>query len=719
MYTGEKLSLNTIEDSFVELCFNNTSGSVNKLDQQTLEELNEALDCLSQTNNVRGLLLTSEKPAFIVGADITQFNQMFSASEADFLRTAAHINGVMSKIEDFPFPTVASINGYALGGGLEVCLACDARVLSTDAKIGLPETGLGILPGWGGTVRLPRLSSFITALEWITSARQYSATASHRAGVVEMVVEPENLRSQSLHLLYKMAGGEIDYFESRQRKLSPIINNPDENIEVVADSFCDMVIAKTKGNYPAPLKAIELMRETVKFTRDKAIEYEASTFYKLSQSSQARALIGLFLGDQYVARKAKGYALALDKKLPDVGMTGVIGAGIMGGGIAFQTAIKGLPVVMKDIQQSALDTGINEADKLLQKAVAKGKMDNTKAEQVLKIINPVLNEEPLADCQLVIEAVVEHLPIKQSVLSSVEQQLATDAIIVSNTSSISINQLAKSLQHPERFCGMHFFNPVHVMKLVEVIRGEQTSDQTIAAVCNHALRLGKKPVVVNDCPGFLVNRVLFAQCFAMELLLRDGVSFQQIDRVMEDWGMPMGPAYLMDVVGLDTIVHCYSVMTEGLPERFVKKDKMPTEVLLEAGRLGQKNGLGYYSYQASEGGKPQKNNDQRSIDLLTSITGNHCEIEPQTIIERLVLPTAIEMSHCLQEGIVDSPTEADMALVWGVGFPPFRGGICRWMDEQGIDAVCAMADKYSALGELYKTTDALRTMAADKKTFYG
>jgi 3-hydroxyacyl-CoA dehydrogenase/enoyl-CoA hydratase/3-hydroxybutyryl-CoA epimerase/enoyl-CoA isomerase len=314
--------------------------------------------------------------------------------------------------------------------------------------------------------------------------------------------------------------------------------------------------------------------------------------------------------------------------------------------------------------------------------------------------------------------VVEHLPVKNAVLSSLDNQLSDDAIIVSNTSSISINELAKSLEKPKRFCGMHFFNPVHVMPLVEVIRGEHTSDQTIAAVCNHALRLGKKPVVVNDCPGFLVNRVLFAQCFAMELLLRDGVSFQQIDQVMEQWGMPMGPAYLMDVVGLDTIVHCYSVMSKGIPERFVNKLKTPTESLLNSGRLGQKNGIGYYSYIAGKGGRPEKTVDTQSIELLESIAGNTKEIEPQTIIDRLLLPLAIEMNHCIEEGIVDSAIEADMALIWGVGFPPFRGGICRWMDEQGLETICQKGDSYTAIGELYRPTQSMRDMASAGTKYY-
>jgi 3-hydroxyacyl-CoA dehydrogenase/enoyl-CoA hydratase/3-hydroxybutyryl-CoA epimerase/enoyl-CoA isomerase len=390
----------------------------------------------------------------------------------------------------------------------------------------------------------------------------------------------------------------------------------------------------------------------------------------------------------------------------------------MGGGIAYQSAIKGFPVVMKDIAQPALDLGISEAEKLLNKAVSKGKLDQAKANSILAMINPTLDDIDLQKSEFVVEAVVEHQPVKNAVLSALDKQLSDDAIIVSNTSSISINQLATSLTKPERFCGMHFFNPVHVMPLVEVIRGTHTSDQTIAAVCNHALKLGKKPIVVNDCPGFLVNRVLFAQCFAMELLLRDGVSFQQIDQVMEHWGMPMGPAYLMDVVGLDTIVHCYSVMSEGIPERFIRDKTTPTEVLLNAGRQGQKNGLGYYSYTAAKGGRPEKTVDADSIKLLESIAGSSNEIEPETIIDRLLLPLAIEMNHCIEEGIVDSAIEADMALIWGVGFPPFRGGICRWMDEQGLAQICQKADSYTHISELYRPTQSMRDMAAAGKKYY-
>ena len=716
MFTGEKLSLKKIENDFLELNFNSVEGSVNKLDKQSLDELHQALT-IAKKQEVAGLLITSSKNAFIVGADITQFKQMFDASEEQFLASASHINGMMSCIEDMPFPTVVAINGFALGGGLEVCLACDARLISNQARIGLPETGLGILPGWGGTVRLPRLSDFATALEWITSARQYSAQKALKSGIVDKVVKPEDLRAEALTYLANMASGDIDYCLVRKRKLSPI-NQQQAEINAIAHMAKAMVMEKTAGHYPAPLRAIELITESALLTRDQAIKKEASVFYELSQSPEARALVGLFVGDQYVSRKARSYAKALSEPLPDISLSAVVGAGIMGGGIAYQSVTRGCPVVMKDIAQPALDLGISEAEKLLSKGVSKGKLDQAKAATILAMINPTLDENDLQNTEFVVEAVVEHLPVKNAVLSALDKQLSDDAIIVSNTSSISINQLAKSLEKPERFCGMHFFNPVHVMPLVEVIRGEHTSDPTIAAVCNHALRLGKKPVVVNDCPGFLVNRVLFAQCFAMELLLRDGVSFQQIDQVMEQWGMPMGPAYLMDVVGLDTIVHCYSVMSEGIPERFVNELTTPTESLLNAGRLGQKNGLGYYSYKAGKGGRPEKTVDVKSIELLESIAGKTKEIEPQTIIDRLLLPLAIEMNHCIEEGIVDSAIEADMALIWGVGFPPFRGGICRWMDEQGLETICHKADSYTAIGELYRPTQSMRDMASAGTKYY-
>jgi len=718
MYSGNTLSLVGLDKGFVELNFNNCNAPVNKFDQQTLGELTTAVEILSTMPEVRGLLLTSGKSSFIVGADITEFNTMFAMTEEQFIQSVQSVDRLLSKFEDFPFPSVAAINGHAMGGGLEICLACDARVIATEAVVGLPETGLGILPGWGGTVRLPRLSGFKIALDWITSGAQQSSEKALEHGVVDLVVSSDLLREQALDLLEQMAAGQREYAVSRRTKLSPL-SDAAADIEQIATDYRETITAKTGNHYPSPLSVIDLIQNSSQLTRDDALEMEAQAFYKLSQTYQARALIGLFTGDQYVGKCVKNALQKLDQEPMPINTSGVIGAGIMGGGIAYQNAISGYPIVMKDIAQSALDTGITQADKLLKKSVARGKLDESEAQQILTMIAPSLEDQDITNCDIVIEAVVEQPAIKHKVLCSLEDQLQPEAIIASNTSTISINQLASGLQRPERFCGMHFFNPVNAMKLVEVIRGEKTADSTIAAVCDYALKLGKKPVVVNDCPGFLVNRVLFAMCLGMEMLLRDGVDFQQIDSVMEDWGMPMGPAYLIDVIGLDTVSHSYAVMMEGIPERFTHHPNgWPTEIFFKADRLGQKNGLGYYQYQRSETGRAVKAPDPEVKKMLQSMAAPTSDIGSEEIIDRLLLPLAMEMTHCIEEGVVASPTEADMALIWGIGFPAFRGGICRWMDEQGLESICRRAEQYSELSEIYRPTEKLRNMALSSQLFY-
>jgi 3-hydroxyacyl-CoA dehydrogenase/enoyl-CoA hydratase/3-hydroxybutyryl-CoA epimerase/enoyl-CoA isomerase len=305
-------------------------------------------------------------------------------------------------------------------------------------------------------------------------------------------------------------------------------------------------------------------------------------------------------------------------------------------------------------------------------------------------------------------------------LASVEAQLSNHgSVITSNTSTISINRLADSLQRPENFCGMHFFNPVHAMPLVEIIRGEKSSEQTIAAVCAYALKLGKKPIVVNDCPGFLVNRVLFAALLGMEMLIAEGADFEQIDQVMEKWGLPMGPAYLSDVIGLDTIVHCYSVLLKGLPERFIEiEPSRSSQVLFDGARLGQKNGLGYYRYSNNEQGRPSKTADTTVIETFENLYGKAKQFDEQEIVSRIMGAMGMEMVRCLEEGVVASPTEADMALIYGIGFPAFRGGICRWMDELGLSEVCEMGDKYGRVSPLYEPTEALREKADKGETLY-
>jgi 3-hydroxyacyl-CoA dehydrogenase/enoyl-CoA hydratase/3-hydroxybutyryl-CoA epimerase/enoyl-CoA isomerase len=716
MFEGNTLSLAKLDNDFAEIKFDSQSGSVNKFNEETLGELRQAIDTLKQQKGIRGLLLSSGKSVFVVGADITEFKAMFSSSKEDFIAGAQVANALFSEIEDLPYPSVAAINGFALGGGFEICLACDLRVISSKAAIGLPETSLGILPGWGGTVRLPRLVGYTAAVHWIASGEQQKPLAAQQAGAVDIIAEPEALRAESLKALAEMANGTRDYQTRRQQKLSSLTLS-DAELEAASSNYRAAVVGRVSSHYPAPLMAVDLVAKAAGLSRDEAIRCENEAFYEISQTSQARAMVGLFLNDQYVVKQAKTRAVA--HKPAPINTAGVIGAGIMGGGIAYQNAIRGYEVVMKDIADPALDLGIREASKLLAKSVKRGKFDEQKAEKILAKIHPTLADGDIAKCDMLVEAVVELEAVKKQVLPAVESQLAASAVITSNTSTISISRLAESLERPENFCGMHFFNPVHAMPLVEIIRGEKTSDATVAAVCAYALGLGKKPIVVNDCPGFLVNRVLFAMLFGLEMMVAEGADFQQVDKVMESWGLPMGPAYLMDVIGIDTINHCYPVMIDGLPERFKKTANVwPTETIFNAKRLGQKNGLGYYRYERNEKGKPGKVVDPDVIAMLANLYGEAYAVDTDEIVDRLMIAMAMEMIHCLEEGVVASPAEADMSLIYGVGFPAFRGGICRWMDEIGLQEVCDRADKYTSISELYRPTEKLRAMAANGETLY-
>lgn len=721
MFKGKTLSIDEVGNNIVELCFNNKQESVNKFDRTTLDELACAVDYLKAVDSVEGLLLTSAKSVFVVGADITEFSSMFNLSESEFVARAKEVNALFSAIEDLPYPTVAAINGFALGGGFEICMACDSRIMADSAFVGLPEVTLGIMPGWGGTVRLPRLIGLNEALQWITTGGPNSSSQALSVGAVDNVVEQDRLKQTAVEQLRIMQDNYDEVLAKRRLKHLPL-----DTAKPLATELFDSTIRRlesTQGtNYPAAAMIIDLLRSSVHKDRDAALKQESHRFYQVTQTAAARALTGLFLGEQFVLKQAKQKQRLGSKDSAKVAKAAVVGAGIMGGGIAYQNALKDIPVVMKDIRKEALDLGIEEANSLLSKAVVRGKLDEASAKTILERVTPTLDDQLLSDADILVEAVVEIESIKAQVLSSLEAQVTSvddRAVIASNTSTISITRLGESLQRPENFVGMHFFNPVHAMPLVEIIRGQKTSDDTIAKVCAYALKLGKKPIVVNDCPGFLVNRVLFAALMGMELLISEGADFTQVDEVMESWGLPMGPAYLADVIGLDTVNHCYSVLCAGLPERFIPLDGgCPSQTLQTMERIGQKNGRGYYTYPANERGRPVKTIDSTVSEVFVQRHGTTKLIDENTIIDRIMIPMGMEMIRCLEESVVASPIEADMALIYGIGFPKFRGGICRWMDEIGLQALCERADQYTDVSPLYQPTDKLRHLATLGQNLY-
>ncbi len=715
IYEGKAIKVKETKDGIAELLFDLQGESINKFDAQTMKELKEAGDALSDASGIKGLIVTSAKDCFIVGADITEFGGVFAASEEEIVGWLGEANALFNRIEDLPFPTVTAINGLALGGGFEMCLSTDYRVMSTKAKVGLPEVKLGIFPGFGGTVRLSRLIGADNAIEWIASGSDKRPDAAFKDGAVDAVAQPDAVYETALKLLTNAMAGDLDYKARRAEKTGKLkLISPMEQMMVFETSKA-FVAGKAGKHYPAPVEAIKAMQKHASMERDKALLVEAKHFAKMAKTEVSASLISLFLNDQVLKKKAKKLA----PQAQEVNRAAVIGAGIMGGGIAYQSATKGTPILMKDINQEGLNLGLNEANKLLGKLVSRGRMDAQGAGDALNRISPTLSYGDFKTVDVVVEAVVENPNVKKAVYAELEDQVRPETIIATNTSTISINTLAEGLKRPENFCGMHFFNPVHRMPLVEVIRGEKTSEATIATVVEYARKMGKNPIVVNDCPGFLVNRVLFPYFGGFAALLKDGADFQQVDKVMERFGWPMGPAYLLDVVGMDVAKHAADVMADGFPDRMKSDFQSAMDVLFEHKRFGQKNGLGFYRYEEDKKGKPKKVVDETTYELIAPVCSDRREMEEDEIIARLMVPMCIETVRCLEDNIVDLPAEADMGLIYGLGFPPFRGGALRYIDTLGMDAFIAMAERFAHLGKLYEPTERMREMAKNGKKYFG
>ena len=715
MFQGKALKVSLLPDGIAELTFDLQGESVNKFNLLAVSELQQVLDLLESSEKIKGLLVKSAKDVFIVGADILEFGAVFASGPENITSHLATNNRNFCRLEDLPFPVVVAINGFALGGGLEFCLACDYRIASTAAKIGLPETKLGIIPGWGGTVRLPRVAGLDTAVEWIAAGKENDANAALTARVVDAVVEPEKLIDAAIHCLSQCIAGKFDYKARRRQKKGPLKLNFIESMMAFETSKA-FVGAQAGRNYPAPVSAIKAMQKAADKGRDEALQAEAENFAKMAQTPVAQSLVGIFVNEQMLGKKSKGWEKKADKKID---RAAVLGAGIMGGGIAYQSALKGVPIKMKDISQKGIDLGLSEANKLLSKRVERKKLSASEMGDVLNRIEPALSYDGFDQVDIVVEAVVENPKVKKAVLAEVEGKVSADTIIASNTSTISISFLAEGLARPENFCGMHFFNPVHMMPLVEVIRGVKTSDNAIARTVAYANAMGKKPIVVKDCPGFLVNRVLFPYLAGFAMLVRDGVDFHRIDKLMETWGWPMGPAYLLDVVGIDTAVHAEKVMADGFPDRMKRDFTSCTDVLFAAGRFGQKNEKGFYNYELDKKGKSAKVVAPEVSEILKPTIAGAAELSDDDITARMMIPMATELIRCLDEGIVETAAEADMALVYGTGFPPFRGGVFRWIDAIGAQVFCEMADKFSYLGALYIAPDSVKAKAANNQKFYG
>jgi 3-hydroxyacyl-CoA dehydrogenase / enoyl-CoA hydratase / 3-hydroxybutyryl-CoA epimerase / enoyl-CoA isomerase len=713
LFEGQTIKVEVRDGGIAELRFDRSNEAINKLDALTFDELSRTLAAIKASSAIKGVLVTSAKEAFIVGADIFEFTGIFRRPELDIAAFVAANSALITELSELPVPTVAAINGLALGGGLELALAADYRVMSTVTKIGVPEIHLGLFPGYGGTVRLPRLMGLTESAEWIISGSQNNAEKALRARAVDAIRDPEHLLLAARALLQEAISGNADWQARRQNMKMGLGLTKEEVAAQLAGAKAQA--DKTLPHLPAAHIAVELLETASSLDSDAALALEAETFGKVAKTQAAGSLVAIFVNEQAVKKAIRRYA----KDAPKVTKAAVVGAGAMGGGIAYQSALSGVPIVMKDISQAALDRGMLEARKLLGKSVESGRLTQQKAEEIIGTISPVLAYEGFEHADVVVEAVVEELSVKQKVLREIEELTSADTVLATSTSSLRIGTLAETLRRPENFVGVHFFNPVPRMPLVEVVRGPKTSAQAIAAVTGYAAAMGKTPIVVEDCPGFVVSRVLTPYFIAFLHLLHEGVDFREIDKAMEDFGWPMGPAYLIDVIGMDIAAHVVDIVSAGFRPRMDVPFETAIQILLRAGRLGQKNGRGFYKYAPNAKGRPRKVFDEEAACLVAAGQSEPAKtMNAEEIVARMMLPLILEAARCAEQRIAASPGEVDMCLILGLGLPRYLGGALKYADYLGLSNVVSGAGNFATVSPIYEPSERLHATGAAGEAFY-
>jgi len=717
MSSKPTLSLDFPSDDVAVLSINDPNKGANVLSRGVLTELEACLDQLDQRDNLAGLIIRSTKPGnFIAGADLREFVVELDASAGDVVALSRQGQQLFSRLANCKYVTVAAIAGVCLGGGAELAIWCDRRIFARDAKTSyaFPEVKLGMYPGWGGTARTPRIVGLGNAVELVTSGEPIDAGAALAMGLADDVVIEQSDNGQGETLLaaaVRMVQAEKasgDYVRDRQRWAAPIDISETE-LGFLGATASAYIQGQTKGHYPAPLAALEVLLGSAGVDVEAACQMEAQGFAELFGSPVNRALLNVFfLGDANKKPWQGPEPQAIES-------AAVVGAGIMGQGIAAANVKRSIPVALGDMSAEAVGRGVQGVlSEVSYNKKTKGP-DVEKALGYLPLINGTVSDDELATADIVIEAIYEHAGAKQQLYARLEPKLGSHAILCSNTSTIPITELALELKHPERFCGLHFFNPVRRMPLVEVIRGKKTSDQTIATAVAYAKRIGKSPIVVGDGPGFLVNRVLLPYMNEALLLLEEGASIKQIDRAATKFGMPMGPITLYDTVGLDIALHAGGVMQQSFPDRVVPAGLLPE--LVEAERLGKKNGRGFFDY--GTGKKKNRGQPGPEVDALIK---KHCsqprEFSSEEITDRLFLPMLLEATRLIEDGIVSDVRDVDLGLIYGIGFPPFKGGLFFWADTIGAQQIAEKLEPYKQLGKRYESTTMLDELAKREGRFY-
>jgi 3-hydroxyacyl-CoA dehydrogenase/enoyl-CoA hydratase/3-hydroxybutyryl-CoA epimerase len=698
-------------DGLGVLTFDLPGEKVNKLSREVLAELSDVLVRLSQDPRVRALLVRSGKAdIFIAGADIKEFTQV---TPEEVSAASARGQALFEQLARLPFPTVAAINGVCLGGGTELALACDWRLMSdaAAARIGCPEVRLGFFPAWGGCVRLPRLVGLANALDLILTGKQLDSRRAKRIGLVDEAVPAAIFEDYARRFARSKIGrGKRTRRLARRSVAERALEATPIGRRLVLKKARETVLAETGGHYPAPLEALAVIEETWGMPVEAALEVESRRIANVFGGEVQRNLLEIFLATEQVKKETGVDDPAVRPRA--VARLAVLGAGVMGGGIAQLAADRGIPARMKDIDPKALAHGYAAAASIWKEAVKRRRLTEREMAVRMARLSGTLDYSGFARCEVTIEAVVEKVEVKRAVLAEWERAVPQTAIFASNTSTIPIAQIAVSATRPDRVAGMHFFNPVHRMPLVEVIRAEQSSDEAIATIFALAKKLGKTPIVVRDLPGFLVNRILAPYLSEAVRLVREGCRIEDIDGTMKDFGMPVGPLALLDDVGLDVAVKAGEVLQAAFPRRIKSGGD---EALVAAGRLGRKSGGGFYEYAGGKRGQPSP----AAYAALHVQPASRPPSSRDEIESRLLAPMVNEAAFCLEDGVVAGPGKLDLAMILGTGFPPFHGGLLRWADSVGLPRVRSLLEGFAArFGSRFEPARTIRRLADTHSDFY-
>lgn len=678
-------------DDVVTLIFDQENSVANVFNENMFAELNDQLDYIENNQDVlRGVVFKSAKPSiFIAGADLKSFADDPTPDRISYLIKLGQ--DTFNRIEDLRITTVAAINGACLGGGYELALACDHRVATLDSstKIGLPETMLGILPAWGGSTRLPRMIGIAGAMNIILAGKVVVPKLAYKYKMVDRVCHKENLDYVAKSYIHN---GKKKYKKHTLNRFP---------LKYIAKSKATKNVLKTTGGvYPAPLKAIDVMIQGLGVSRNESLKLEEKAFTELLNSDVASNLVNIF----FLQERSKKTKSDKDFK---VNKTAVIGAGVMGAGIAQWISSRGIKVLLKDIKSEFVANGIKTISNLYSAAVKKRVMTKSEASSKLDNVTPITESLPMKTVDLVVEAAVERLDIKQNLFAELETLVRDDTILATNTSALSIVDVAEKMQHKERVVGIHYFNPVHKMKLVEVVKGECTSEETVLKATQFVKKTGKLPVIVKDSPGFLVNRILMPYLIEAVHLANGGNDIEHTDKLLRKFGMPMGPFRLIDEVGGDVCQHVADDLLNRLDTKFPNSSLLRR--MIEEGNLGKKSGQGFYKYN--------KGKSNGACDVPRNSTFR-LQCENEEIVDRLILIMINEAVRCLEEEVVSSPKDVDFGMIMGTGWAPFRGGPIRYLDSVGSKKIAERLQELAKKDAYFTPCDMLLEYAKTNKKFY-